>query len=139
MVPGNPERIHIDDFPMTEDKLWHGKAWRLFPAGKDDDMQKIHILNTTVIIWISLKKLLEDHSVWSNHVHKTPLQMLYLTTILYHHHKLFIDIERENIPCVHSQCFIQVCANFGIYTQRAYIYLLLRMRKFAYVCEFPFF
>ena len=25
---------------------------------------------------------------------------VYLTTILYHHHELLIDIERENIPCV---------------------------------------
>ena len=27
---------------------------------------------------------------------------VYLTTILCRHQKLFIDIERENIPCVHS-------------------------------------
>ena len=27
---------------------------------------------------------------------------VYLTTILYYHHQLFTDIERENIPCVHS-------------------------------------
>ena len=29
-----------------------------------------------------------------------------LTPILCHHHELFIGIERENIPGVHSQCFI---------------------------------
>ena len=31
---------------------------------------------------------------------------VYLITILYYHHQLFIDIDRENIPCVHSLCFI---------------------------------
>ena len=31
---------------------------------------------------------------------------VYLTTILYYHLQLFIDIERENIPFVHSACFI---------------------------------
>ena len=31
---------------------------------------------------------------------------VYLTTILYYHRQLFIDIERDNIPCVHSPCFI---------------------------------
>ena len=27
---------------------------------------------------------------------------VYLTTILDHHHQLFTDIDRENIPCVNS-------------------------------------
>ena len=31
---------------------------------------------------------------------------VYLATILYDHLQLFIDIERENIPCVHLPCFI---------------------------------
>ena len=30
---------------------------------------------------------------------------VYLATILYDHHQLFIDIERENIPYVRSLCF----------------------------------
>ena len=31
---------------------------------------------------------------------------VYLTTILYYHLQLFIDIEKENITCVHSLSFI---------------------------------
>ena len=37
---------------------------------------------------------------------------VYLTTIMYYHLQLFIDIERENIPCVHSLCFIVRTACF---------------------------
>ena len=34
---------------------------------------------------------------------------VYLTTILYHHQQLLIDIERENLPCVHSLKFVHAC------------------------------
>ena len=30
---------------------------------------------------------------------------------------------------------LQICANFGIYTQHAYKYLLMRMRKFVFICR----
>ena len=43
-----------------------------------------------------------------------------LTPILYHHHVLFIDIERENIPGVHSQCFIiELPATINLYKCKA--------------------
>ena len=31
---------------------------------------------------------------------------VYLTTVLFYHLQLFIEIKGENIPCVHSLCFI---------------------------------
>ena len=46
----------------------------------------------------------------------TGVLSVYLTTILYYHLQLVIDIERENIPCVHSPCFIvrSICYDYPV-------------------------
>ena len=41
---------------------------------------------------------------------------VYLATILYDHLQSFIDIERENIPIVHSLCFIVRATCFNVIT-----------------------
>ena len=67
--------------------------------------------------------------VWVSHIHKTLLQirassLFYLMRLLYHYHKLFIDIKRENVLCVIDRVsFIELLAMI----RASHLFYLMRL------------